>query len=113
MATDGRKLNDEAVKRLQDDIVARYGQVGGLLNKLQGILDQMEGQWRGIGASAFNQKQNEINQHMVHIGRLLERFLENINLTRRDKDNLEDEVRAPLQSIEVQSGGKSSVISSF
>ncbi|MFH9071930.1 WXG100 family type VII secretion target [Streptomyces alboflavus] len=110
---DGRKLNDGEVKFLQDEIVAKYDSVQGSLKRLQGILDSMEGNWRGIGAHAFDKKQVEINQHMQAIGRILVDFLDGISKNRTDVDRLEDDIRATMNSIDVDYGGKHSAISSY
>lgn len=111
--SDGRKLNDGDVKILQDEIVAKYDSVQAVLKNLQGTLDTMEGNWRGIGANAFDKKQTEINQHMQAIGRILVDFLDGISNNRKDVDRLEDEIRATMNSIDVDYGGKHSAISSY
>ncbi|KUF20368.1 MULTISPECIES: WXG100 family type VII secretion target [Streptomyces] len=110
---DGRKLNDQQVALLEKEIVDKYDSVQRQLKRLQGTLDTMEANWRGIGAHAFDAKQTEINQRMQAIGRILVDFLEGINANRKDKDRLEDEVRATMNSIDVQHGGKHSAISSY
>lgn len=109
--SDGRKLNDSDVARLEKNIVERFESIKGQVNHLQGTLDAMEGHWRGIGANAFNTKQTEINEHMVKIGNLLMWFLENINATRKDKDNLEQEIQAALRGIDA--GGATSALNSY
>jgi uncharacterized protein YukE len=106
----GRKLSDSEVVRLENNIVERYESIKGQLVQLQGTLDTMEAQWRGIGANAFNTKQVEINGHMKQIGNLLMWFLENLNLTRKDKDNLEDELDSTIKSINVDLGGSASAV---
>ncbi|MER5304792.1 WXG100 family type VII secretion target [Streptomyces lasiicapitis] len=111
--SDGRKLNDGDVKILQDEIVAKYDSVQAVLKNLQGTLDTMEGNWRGIGANAFDKKQTEINQHMQAIGRILVDFLDGISSNRKDVDKLEDEIRSTMNSIDVDYGGKHSAISSY
>ncbi|WJV45810.1 WXG100 family type VII secretion target [Streptomyces flavofungini] len=110
---DGRKLNDSEVKLLEKEIVDKYDSVQGTLKRLQGILDSMEGNWRGIGAHAFDKKQTEINQHMVAIGRILVDFLDGISKNRTDVDRLEDDIRSTMNSIDVDYGGKHSAISSY
>lgn len=110
---DGRKLNDGDVKILQDEIVMKYESVQGVLKNLQGTLDTMEGNWRGIGANAFDKKQTEINMHMQAIGRILVDFLDGISNNRKDVDRLEDDIRATMNSIDVDYGGKHSAISSY
>ncbi|MFD5700225.1 WXG100 family type VII secretion target [Streptomyces lasiicapitis] len=111
--SDGRKLNDGEVKFLEKEIVDKYDSVQASLKRLQGILDSMEGNWRGIGAHAFDKKQTEINQHMVAIGRILVDFLDGISKNRTDVDRLEDDIRSTMNSIDVDYGGKHSAISSY
>ncbi|WP_237283382.1 hypothetical protein [Streptomyces alfalfae] len=48
--TDGRKLNNEQVALLKKEIVGKYDSVQKQLKRLQGTLDMMEANWRGIGA---------------------------------------------------------------
>ncbi|GGO56384.1 MULTISPECIES: WXG100 family type VII secretion target [Streptomyces] len=110
---DGRKLNDDLVKKLEKEIALKYDSVQKQLRRLQGTLDTMEGNWRGIGAHAFDGKQREINQHMQAIGRILVDFLDAMAANRKEKDGLEDEVRAKINSIDVEYGGKHSAISSY
>ncbi|MGW0603606.1 WXG100 family type VII secretion target [Streptomyces sp. NPDC002644] len=111
--SDGQLLRDSEVIALEKNIVDRFESIKGQMTRLQGTIDQLEGHWRGIGANAFNRKQVEINEHMRDIGQLLVKFLENVNMTRKDKDNLEDDVRATIDSIDVQYGGKTSAISGY
>ncbi|MET8577537.1 WXG100 family type VII secretion target [Streptomyces sp. NPDC005012] len=111
--SEGQLLRDSEVIALEKNIVDRFESIKGQMTRLQGTIDQLEGHWRGIGANAFNRKQVEINEHMRDIGQLLVKFLENINMTRKDKDNLEDEVRATIDSIDVQYGGKTSALNGY
>ncbi|WP_151775548.1 WXG100 family type VII secretion target [Streptomyces abyssomicinicus] len=113
MASDGQLLRDSEVIALEKNIVDRFESIKGQMTRLQGTIDQLEGHWRGIGAAAFNKKQVEINEHMRDIGQLLVKFLDNINATRKDKDNLEDQVRATIDSIDVQYGGKHSALNGY
>ncbi|MER5180197.1 WXG100 family type VII secretion target [Streptomyces sp. NPDC002896] len=110
---DERKLSNDTVVKLEQNIVERYESIKGQLSRLQGTIDTLEAGWRGIGAGAFNKKQTEINEHMVAIGKILEKFLENINLNRKDKDKLEDEIHATIKSIDVDLGGKHSALSNY
>ncbi|MEU3890023.1 WXG100 family type VII secretion target [Streptomyces sp. NPDC029041] len=109
-----RKLNEGDVQRLQTEVVDRYDNIRGSLAKLQGTIDMIEKAWRGQGAQAFNTKQTEINQHMVAIGKMLDDFLEGINLNKTDKRNLEDQIEADLKQIAVDDlGGKTSALNSY
>ncbi|WP_406174079.1 WXG100 family type VII secretion target [Streptomyces sp. NBC_00996] len=111
---DGRKLDSGEVVRLEKGIVERYETIKGLLARLQGTIDMIENQWTGQGAGAFNQKQTEINGHVVALGRMLEKVLDGVNLNRKDKDKLEDELHSRIKQIDVQDlGGKTSALNSY
>nr|WP_217234547.1 WXG100 family type VII secretion target [Streptomyces sp. AC555_RSS877] len=109
----GQKLNDAEVIKLEKEMVQRYESIKGQLSVLQGTLDTMEVNWRGIGAKAFNDKQVEINQRVKSIGALLTWFLDNINETRKLTNTNEDAVRSTMQSIDVQYGGEKSALNSY
>lgn len=110
---DGQKLNNEQVALLKKEIVGKYDSVQKQLKRLQGTLDTMEGNWRGIGAHAFDRKQTEINEHMRAVGNILVDFLEGISGNEKLTDGLEDQVRATMDGIDVQYGGQHSAISSY
>ncbi|WP_416975687.1 WXG100 family type VII secretion target [Streptomyces sp. 4F14] len=109
----GQKLNDQQVIALEKEMVDRYESIRGQLSRLQGTLDTMEANWRGIGANAFNKKQIEINEGVKNIGALLTWFLENINETRKLSGKTDDAVHASVQSIDVQYGASKSALSSY
>ncbi|MCL6738994.1 MULTISPECIES: WXG100 family type VII secretion target [Streptomyces] len=112
--TDGRKLNSESVWLLEKGIIDRYDDIKKLLGRLQGTIDMIEKNWTGQGAIAFDKKQTEINDHVVALGRMLEKVLEGVNLNRKDKDKLEDELHQQITRIDVQDlGGKTSALSSY
>ncbi|WP_369232904.1 WXG100 family type VII secretion target [Streptomyces sp. R21] len=111
---DGRKLDSDGVVLLEKGIVHRYETIKSLLARLQGTIDMLENNWTGLGAGAFNKKQTEINEHVVKIGRMLEKVLEGVHLNRTDKEKLEDEIHAKINQIQVEDlGGKCSVFNSF
>lgn len=110
---DGQKLNKEQVALLKKEIVGKYESVQQQLKRLQGTLDTMEVNWRGVGAHAFDTKQTEINERMQAIGRILVDFLDGISGNEKLTDGLEDQVRSTMNSIDVQHGGKHSAISSY
>ncbi|QEV20603.1 WXG100 family type VII secretion target [Streptomyces alboniger] len=110
---DGQKLNNQQVALLKKEIVGKYDSVQKQLKRLQGTLDTMEANWRGIGAHAFDKKQTEINEHMRAIGNLLVDFLEGISGNEKLVDGLEDQVQSTMNSIDVQYGGKHSAISGY
>ncbi|KOU55237.1 hypothetical protein ADK57_45130 [Streptomyces sp. MMG1533] len=111
---DGRKLDDGQVQKLQTNVIDRYDSIRQTLAQLQGTIDMIEKAWTGQGANAFNKKQSEINTHMAGIGRMLEDFLEGIQMTKTDKRNLEDQIDADIAKISVEDlGGKTSALNSY
>ncbi|MFI6093814.1 WXG100 family type VII secretion target [Streptomyces sp. NPDC051218] len=110
---EGQKLNNEQVALLKKEIVGKYDSVQQQVKRLQGTLDTMEVNWRGVGAHAFDKKQTEINDRMQAIGRILVDFLDGISGNERLTEGLEDQVRSTMDSIDVQYGGKQSAINSY
>ncbi|MGW0770387.1 WXG100 family type VII secretion target [Streptomyces sp. NPDC002671] len=113
MATGRQKVSDKDIILLEKELLHRFEGIKGQLKELQGIIDSLEGHWKGIGAGAFNAKQTEINERMVRIGNILAKFIEAMTATRKIKDGTEDEVRAQVQSIDVDFGGAHSALSGY
>ncbi|MFF9866720.1 WXG100 family type VII secretion target [Streptomyces sp. NPDC093595] len=99
-----QKVGDQSLKDFQDEISNRFESVKGQLKSLQGVIDSLEGNWKGIGAGAFDTKQTEINQAMVRIAKLLLNFQEAIQVTRTTAGNTEDEVEKALRGVDVTGG---------
>lgn len=111
---DGRKLYEAQVQTLQTNVIDRYDSIRQSLARLQGTIDMIEKNWTGQGAIAFDKKQTEINGHMAAIGRMLDEFLEGIDLHKKDKRNLESQIEADITKISVDDlGGKTSALSSY
>ncbi|MFZ4156539.1 WXG100 family type VII secretion target [Streptomyces pseudogriseolus] len=111
---EGRKFYEAQVQTLQTNVIDRYDSIRQSLARLQGTIDMIEKHWTGQGAIAFDKKQTEINGHMAAIGRMLDEFLEGIDLNKRDKRNLESQIEADITKISVEDlGGKSSALSSY
>lgn len=89
-----QKVGDQGLKAVQDQITVQFEEVKGQLKDLQGVIDSLEGAWKGIGASAFDVKQAEINSGMVRIAKMLLNFQEAIQVTRTTAGNTEDEIYA-------------------
>lgn len=106
----GQRLSDEQVVKLQENILQKFNSIKGQLHQIQGTIDSLEGQWKGIGAGAFDAKQYDINKSMIRIGNLLAGYVESMTLTRKIKDGTEDEIRAAVQSINVNDGAPHSNI---
>ncbi|GGJ72761.1 hypothetical protein GCM10011583_00160 [Streptomyces camponoticapitis] len=99
-----QKVGDQSLKDFQDEITIKFEDVKGQLKNLQGVIDSLEGAWKGIGASAFDAKQAEINAGMVRIAKMLLNFQEAIQVTRTTAGNTEDEVYAALNGVDVAAG---------
>ncbi|GHE76467.1 WXG100 family type VII secretion target [Streptomyces thermocarboxydus] len=111
---EGRKFYEAQVQKLQTNVIDRYDSIRQSLAKLQGTIDMIEKNWTGQGAMAFDKKQTEINAHMAAIGRMLDEFLEGIDLNKKDKRNLESQIEADITKISVDDlGGKTSALSSY
>lgn len=109
----GRQFDDSHAQKLKTEIIDRYDGIRGTLAQLQGTIDMIEKAWQGQGANAFNKKQTEINSHMVQIGKMLEDFLEGVQLNAKDKNMLEDQIKADMASISVDRGGSTSALNSY
>ncbi|GHD96815.1 WXG100 family type VII secretion target [Streptomyces naganishii] len=111
---DGRKLDSAEVLRLEKSIVHKYESIKGQLARLQGTIDMIQSNWTGQGAAAFDRKQSDINDHVVALGKMLEKVLEGVNLNRKDKESLEQELHSKIHQIDVQDlGGKTSALTSY
>ncbi|MFD3517906.1 WXG100 family type VII secretion target [Streptomyces sp. NPDC058657] len=99
-----QKVNGVALAQLQVELTNGFESVKGQLTRLHATIDSLEGQWKGIGAGAFNTKQAQINNNMVRIGRLLLKFQEAIEAARTISGNTEDEVLAAMRGIDVTPG---------
>jgi len=98
------KVGDQSLKDFQDELTRKFDDVKGQLKTLQGVIDSLEGRWKGIGAGAFDTKQTEINNGMVRIAKLMLNFQEAIQVTRTTSSNTDDEVEAALKGVDVTAG---------
>ncbi|MEV0010908.1 WXG100 family type VII secretion target [Streptomyces sp. NPDC051840] len=99
-----QKLSDEMLLKLEGELTKRFDSVRGQLKTLQATIDSLEGAWKGIGASAFNAKQADINLKMGNIATRLVNFQEAIKAARTISGNTEDEIRQALQGVDVVGG---------
>ncbi|MEV5613231.1 WXG100 family type VII secretion target [Streptomyces sp. NPDC052225] len=106
-----QRLEDAAVVALQKQMLEKYEGIGKRAHHLQGVIDSLEGQWQGIGRSAFDKKQIEINESLKAIGKILADVIEAMTQTRNLKDTKEDEVRAAMNKINLNDGAQSSLSS--
>ncbi|MFJ8887011.1 WXG100 family type VII secretion target [Streptomyces sp. NPDC102402] len=99
-----QKLSDEMLLKLEDELSRRFDSVKGQLKTLQATIDSLEGAWKGVGANAFNVKQDDINRRMGNIAVRLVNFQEAIKAARTISGNTEDEIKQALQGVDVVSG---------
>lgn len=102
--SDRQRLDDHSLTRLQGTLTASFDSVKGQLHRLNATIDNLEGQWQGIGAGAFNTKQAEVNQSIVRIGKLLLKFQEGIEAARTIGGNTEDEILQAMRGVDVVDG---------
>ncbi|WP_394429759.1 WXG100 family type VII secretion target [Streptomyces sp. SGAir0957] len=105
MASGQQKLEDQQVIQLEKQMSEKYEGIRKRVANLQGVIDGLEGQWKGIGKHAFDKKQNEINESLHNIGNILADVIDSMNKTRNIKDSSEDDVRASVDKITVTGGG--------
>jgi uncharacterized protein YukE len=110
VAAGTQKITKDSVVGLEQKLLGQFDDIKGQLTNLQHLIDTIEGHWKGIGAGAFNQKQTEINEHIVRIGNLLVGFIESMNTTMKINDDTEDQVRAAVHKIDVNLGGSHSAV---
>ncbi|CAM5387230.1 WXG100 family type VII secretion target [Streptomyces atroolivaceus] len=99
-----QKLSDDALIKIEGELSTRFESVRGQIKTLQGTIDSLEGAWKGIGATAFNSKQDEINRRMGNIAVRMANFQEAIKAARVISGNTEDEIKAALQGVDVVDG---------
>lgn len=99
-----QKLSDDALVKLEGELTKRFDSVKGQIKTLQATIDSLEGAWKGIGANAFNVKQDAINRKMGNIAVRMANFQEAIKAARTIKGNTEDEIKQALQGVDVVDG---------
>ncbi|MFI7010688.1 WXG100 family type VII secretion target [Streptomyces sp. NPDC050145] len=102
-----QKLEDQQVISLQKQMSEKYEGIRKRVHNLQGVIDSLEGQWKGIGKSAFDKKQFEINESLQNIGKILADVIDAMTKTRNLKDTTEDDVRSSVDKISVTDGASS------
>ncbi|QNS03762.1 WXG100 family type VII secretion target [Streptomyces xanthii] len=102
-----QKLEDQQVISLQKQMSEKYEGIRKRVHNLQGVIDGLEGQWKGIGKAAFDKKQFEINESLQNIGKILADVIDAMTKTRNLKDTTEDDVRASVDKISVTDGASS------
>ncbi|MEU5057875.1 MULTISPECIES: WXG100 family type VII secretion target [Streptomyces] len=110
---DGQRLSDDQMIALERKIAHKFDNIKSTVHRLQGTIDSLEGNWKGIGANAFNTKQYEINESMKNIGNILVKFIDAMTGTRKIKDDSEDHVRQQVNKINVYDGAPKSTLSGY
>ncbi|CAL9578370.1 WXG100 family type VII secretion target [Streptomyces albus] len=100
-----QKLEDAALRKKEEWLVSKIDNINGQVKGLQGVIDSIEGHWKGIGAGAFDTKQTEINNRMQKLNRLLAYFLEGIEAARKASGLNEDDIAKALRGIDVVDSG--------
>jgi len=102
----GQKLDDDTLRSEERWIAEKIGDINGRVQKLQGVIDMVEGHWQGIGAGAFNKVQTDINNHMNSLNKYLAYFLEGIEATRKASGTNEQDIAAAIRrGADVTGGG--------
>ncbi len=102
---DKQKLHDDPVVTLQKNMYDKFEGIRKRVHGLQQVIDSLEGgQWQGIGRSAFDKKQYEINESLKNIGDILAEVIDGVTKARHIKDSKEDAVRAAVNKIDVRDG---------
>ena len=99
-----QKLSDSELKKLEGDLTTKFESIKSQLSQLQNTIDSLEGNWKGIGAGAFNNKQTEVNNRMRQMGQMLTHFQEAIKATRTMTGNTDDEAAAAMRGVDVVDG---------
>lgn len=92
------------LQRLETRLSEKFQNIRSQVQKLNQTIDNLEGNWRGIGAGAFNAKQTRINQDLQFLSRLLDGFVGSIQDTRKLSGNTEDDVAQRMNKLQGQGG---------
>ncbi|GAB2821437.1 WXG100 family type VII secretion target [Streptomyces sp. NPDC054796] len=103
-----QKVNGVDLKQLEDRLEQKFDSITKQVKRLNESIDNLEGQWKGIGAGEFNRKQREVNEDITSLRNMLNGFKNSIHDTRTLSGNTEDEVRRRMQGISVEGGLASS-----
>ncbi|MCM2425795.1 WXG100 family type VII secretion target [Streptomyces sp. RKAG337] len=95
------RVTDAELKRVEDEIERVSGSMAAQLVKLNAAIDGLEGQWKGIGAGAFNTQQEEINRRHQKLRVVIDGIKEAIVATRAGHGNTDEEVLEDLKKIDI------------
>lgn len=99
-----QEMSDSALKSLQGELEEMFASIRGRVAKLDTLINNLEGQWQGIGRGAFDSVQVGIKNDLGFLNKLLDGFVGSINDTRRLSSGNEDDVLQRMQKIQGMSG---------
>ncbi|MEU1806200.1 WXG100 family type VII secretion target [Streptomyces sp. NPDC019937] len=97
-------------KSLESAIDWMEGQLTQRVGKLNGVIDEIEGHWKGIAAGAYNNLQTEVNNDVRRVNQLLSFTKE---LVKASRDGFDAEELEQLRKIKSVGGGESGILGSF
>ena len=103
----GQQMSDSALKQLQEDLGTQFEGIQGRINKLNKLIDNLEGSWHGIGRGAFDNVQRGVNSDMRVLQQLLNGFVEAIGDTRKLSAGNEDDIVQGMKKLQSSGGGES------
>lgn len=103
-----QKVNGVSLSELESWLGESFDSIKAQVRQLQQTIDNLEGRWQGVGASAFDQKQRLINEDVVALGNMLNGLKNSIHDTRSLSGNTDDDVLQRMKGISVDGGLASS-----
>ncbi|NNG86661.1 WXG100 family type VII secretion target [Streptomyces cacaoi] len=76
-----------------------FESIQGRVNKLNTLINNLEGQWQGIGRGAFDVVQEGVKNDMKYLNRLLVGFTEAMDATVKAKGSNEDIVAQGMRKL--------------
>lgn len=96
---DRQELSDSQILKLKEDLGGMFESIQGRVNKLNTLIDNLEGQWQGIGRGAFDVVQEGVKNDMKYLNRLLVGFTEAMDATVKAKGSNEDIVAQGMRKL--------------
>lgn len=99
-----QEMSDSALKSLQEELDEMFRSIQARVAKLNTLIDNLEGQWQGIGRGAFDGVQVGIKNDLRFLNKLLDGFVGSINDTRKLSSGNEDDVYERMKKLQGMSG---------
>ncbi|GEB53903.1 WXG100 family type VII secretion target [Streptomyces cacaoi] len=96
---DRQELSDSQILKLKEDLGGMFESIQGRVNKLNTLINNLEGQWQGIGRGAFDVVQEGVKNDMKYLNRLLVGFTEAMDATVKAKGSNEDIVAQGMRKL--------------